>query len=66
MAKIYSFEEYKIRRLIRENQEDLLSKIDYCDRNGYLWTDHYSIKMIGDRIEELKKMLEDLKNEKSS
>lgn len=66
MAKIYSFEEYKIRRLIRQNQEDLLSKIEYCDKNGYLWTDHYSIKMIGERISELMVMLENLKNEKSS
>jgi hypothetical protein len=66
MAKIYSFEEYKIRRLIRQNQEDLLSKIESCDKHGYLWTDHFSIKQIGDRIEELTTMLEDLKNEKSS
>jgi hypothetical protein len=66
MAKIYSFEEYRIKRLIRDNQEDLLSKIDYCDKHGYLWTDHFSIKMIGERIEELKKMLENLKDEKPS
>lgn len=66
MAKIYSFEEYKLKRLIKQNQEDLLSKIDFCDKNGYLWTDHFSIKMIGERIDELKKMLENLKNEKSS
>lgn len=64
MAKIYSFEEYKLRRLIRELRHDLCLKIEYCDRNGYLWVDHYTIKNLSERIDHLINELEILKNDK--
>lgn len=66
MAKIYSYEEYRLRKLIKELQIDLSHKLEYCEKNGYLWIDHYTIKNISDSINHLMDQLERLKNERPS
>ena len=66
MGKVVSLEKYRIIKQIRNLQEDLSARIDYCEKNGYVWIDHYTIREAHNKICELKKMLEDVSDERPS
>lgn len=66
MAKIYSYDEYKLRQLIKKLKNDLSYKLHYCEMYGYMWMDHYTIKTMNDKINELIAELERMKNERPS
>lgn len=65
MAKVYNLEEYRLKRELREARKDLRSKIEYCDKFGYLWVDHYTIKELHDRISLIVEKIKDVQQRSS-
>lgn len=66
MAKIYSFEEYKLRRQLKDLKDDLSRKKKYCDEHGYMWIDHFTLQQLCKDILELENKIKSEHNEKSS
>jgi hypothetical protein len=66
MGKVVSIDKYRIMKEIRSLQESLTARIEYCERNGYVWIDHYTIRQTHEKIGELKRKLEDTGDEGSS
>lgn len=60
MGKVYSLEEYRLKRDLKELRAMLTKRIEYCEKNGYLWLDHYTIKnlheQIGSIVDKIKRM----------
>lgn len=63
MAKIYSFEKYKLRRKLRDLKDDLKLKKEYCDKNGYMWMDHYTMQQLCRDIFDLEEKIKREDNE---
>lgn len=59
MGKVYFFETLKLRRQLRELQQILADRIKYCEKNGYIWLDHYTIKDLHEQIKDIKAQLGD-------
>ena len=66
MGKVFSLETMRLKRQLKELKEELSNRIKYCEKNGYIWLDHYTIKDLHQKITELNQQLEEDTNEKSS
>lgn len=60
MAIVYCIKRCRLLRELKHLREELTRKIEYCEKYGYLYVDHYSIRDISSRIDEV---LEKLKND---
>lgn len=63
MAKIYSFEKFKIRQRIKQLQSILDEKKDRGLRFGFLYGDHYYITNIHKEIVDLNEQLQKIENQ---
>ena len=59
MGKVYSFEKIKLERRLNNLQDALAEKLRYCEKNGYIWSDHYIIREIHEQIKGVKRQLRD-------
>lgn len=65
MAKVYSIETQRVKRQIKDLEEKLSSRIRYCEKNGYIWLDHYTIKEMHESIGKLQDRLGEIEDERS-
>lgn len=65
MAKIYCIKQYRRLKELKLLREELVDRIDYCNKSGYLYLDNYLIKDIKQKIEKLLAEIEN-ENKKSS
>lgn len=64
MGKVYSIESYRLKREIKDLEEKLSKRIQYCEKNGYMWLDHYTIKDMHECINDLYDRLKRIDDER--
>jgi nuclear transport factor 2 (NTF2) superfamily protein len=57
MGKLYILSEYKLKKELKDLKKQLATRLEYCDKNGYNWFDHYSIRELHFKINGLKKRI---------
>lgn len=64
MGKVYLLEEYRLKKELKALRAQLTKRIEYCDKNGYLWLDHYTIKQLHDDIGSVIDKIKSIKDER--
>ncbi len=65
MAKVYSFEEFQIRRRIKLLEDELALQNQEGHQSSFLWFNHFTVMSLHREIVELKEKLSVLKNDVS-
>lgn len=63
MAKVYSFEKFKIRQRIKELQNAIAVKTEQAKNERVFWFNHYTILEFHKEINVLSEQLKDLEND---
>lgn len=66
MAKIYDFEEHRLRKELRSLRMFLHEKYSTERTYKMIWFDHYSIITTQQRITEIQKKLQEISNDRKS
>jgi hypothetical protein len=59
MGVVYCIKRCRLLRDLKMLREQLTSKIEYCERHGYLYVDHYSIRDVSAKIDSILEQLKD-------
>lgn len=58
-AKIYNIEVYRLKRELKDLELHLVAKIESCEKYGYNWLDHYTLRDLNYKILVLKARIKD-------